>query len=361
MDSIGTSTAVDPNGEGLPRSADAWHGAILPETLKRLVRRHIEHRARPLFKELTGVRFEVVWAPALPLPWDVPKLAACCCANPPSPEKLSNQQREECERCAERRLAQAISREGRELRFRSCHGYTCFWLPLVLENSCLGILIVRNKSPLPPSRAEPPRRPRSRGFAHSIRVLRLVAHDALSTAQAMLERHRRQEVSALVSSLVDEDRHLKGVLARLLDCSTSTRTQPRLTGPVQNALDAIRKRYSEPLTVAELARELGMNQAYLSHLFAITIGVPFKQLLTAYRISIAEELLRDRNQRVFDVAVAVGFRSHERFRAAFKQATGISPREWRTSRETARELGAIPEGRTQEPTPPNRIPPERPL
>jgi two-component system response regulator YesN len=72
------------------------------------------------------------------------------------------------------------------------------------------------------------------------------------------------------------------------------------------------------------------------------IGIPFKSYLTELRLRKAKELLGDSGKAVSDVAFAVGYASEERFRSAFKKATGLSPRTWRETMEQDDPLTARP-------------------
>jgi AraC-like DNA-binding protein len=87
--------------------------------------------------------------------------------------------------------------------------------------------------------------------------------------------------------------------------------------------------YAKPITLQQYARELGMNAAYLSDLFSRAVGVPFKTYLTDLRLAKARELLGDPAKTAAEVAYAVGYASENRFRMAFKNVMGLSPRIWR--------------------------------
>ncbi len=97
----------------------------------------------------------------------------------------------------------------------------------------------------------------------------------------------------------------------------------------QDMLRYIRERYARPLTLKQCAEALGFNTAYLSMLFSHRVGLPFKTYLTEVRIEKARELLGHSELNIKQVAAAVGYGSENRFRIAFKHATGLSPRVWR--------------------------------
>ena len=98
---------------------------------------------------------------------------------------------------------------------------------------------------------------------------------------------------------------------------------------VHRLLECIELDYGKPITLQQYARELGMNAAYLSDLFSRAVGVPFKTYLTELRLAKAKALLGDPAKTASEVAYAVGYASENRFRLAFKKATGLPPKIWR--------------------------------
>jgi AraC-like DNA-binding protein len=100
---------------------------------------------------------------------------------------------------------------------------------------------------------------------------------------------------------------------------------------VQRLLDSIHKDYPRPLGLKECAASVGLNPVYLCSLFSRTVGIPFKTYLTELRIEKAKQLLSDPSRRISDVAYAVGYTDPNRFRLAFKAATGIPPATWRSA------------------------------
>jgi AraC-like DNA-binding protein len=100
---------------------------------------------------------------------------------------------------------------------------------------------------------------------------------------------------------------------------------------VHRLLDSIHADYSQPLGLKECASQLGLNPVYLCSLFSRIVGVPFKTYLTELRMEKAKEFLSNPTRRVSEVAYAVGYRDANRFRLAFKAATGLPPAGWRNS------------------------------
>ncbi len=151
--------------------------------------------------------------------------------------------------------------------------------------------------------------------------------------QAELERMDRA-----VMSHESEERWLREALARsvprIRPLPASRTTEGRAGKVARDVLEHVHREYHRPLTLSGLARRFRMNASYLSFLFGREVGMPFKAYLTTLRLQQAQRLLRDPHLRISEVAVAVGYSSCERFRAAFRQCTGLSPTEWRNLLES---------------------------
>lgn len=85
---------------------------------------------------------------------------------------------------------------------------------------------------------------------------------------------------------------------------------------------------SDPTTLEEWARRIGVSSRTLARAFEASTGVGFRTWVTTARSHHAVALLAE-GQRVEDVAVQVGFRSASAFTAAFRRVTGVTPGEFR--------------------------------
>jgi AraC-like DNA-binding protein len=97
---------------------------------------------------------------------------------------------------------------------------------------------------------------------------------------------------------------------------------------------ALRLLHEDPArrwTVARLAAEVGMSRASFAARFTGLVGEPPLGYLTAWRMTLAAELLRDADLTVGAVAHEVGYADPFAFSAAFKRARGVSPSVWRAS------------------------------
>ncbi|MFE2938695.1 AraC family transcriptional regulator [Streptomyces sp. NPDC059255] len=107
--------------------------------------------------------------------------------------------------------------------------------------------------------------------------------------------------------------------------------------------DALRLLHAEPAapwTVSSLAGRTGVSRATLAKRFADLVGEPPLTYLTHRRMTLAADLLAERDATtVAEIAHAVGYSDAFAFSAAFKRIRGVSPSEFR------RTATAVPDGR----------------
>lgn len=105
-------------------------------------------------------------------------------------------------------------------------------------------------------------------------------------------------------------------------------------GKVIEALDFLMKERriyaNSSLTLSDLSLELGITPHQLSEILNSQLGMSFRQYINAYRIDLAKSILVESpGKTILDIAFDCGFGSKSPFNAAFVQATGKTPSEWR--------------------------------
>jgi AraC-like DNA-binding protein len=95
----------------------------------------------------------------------------------------------------------------------------------------------------------------------------------------------------------------------------------------------IAQNYTEPLTIDDISREVGLHPNYAMGLFKKTFGTTLIDYLTRHRVSHAHRLLATTDDKIVDVAFSSGFSSISRFNEAFRRACGSSPRDYRKQHE----------------------------
>ena len=101
------------------------------------------------------------------------------------------------------------------------------------------------------------------------------------------------------------------------------------------AKDMMDRRYADPLDVPALARAALASESHFFRSFKRAFGETPHQYLQRRRIERAADLLRETDEPVTDVCLAVGFRSLGSFSTAFRQVTGESPSGYRDRRRGA--------------------------
>ena len=97
----------------------------------------------------------------------------------------------------------------------------------------------------------------------------------------------------------------------------------------------IAQNYTRHITVESVSQSVGLHPHYAMNLFRRTLGTTLIHCVTHHRISHAQRLLITTDKKIVDVALTVGFNSVSRFNAAFKNASGCSPREYREIHKNA--------------------------
>ncbi|KOR89484.1 response regulator [Paenibacillus solani] len=97
---------------------------------------------------------------------------------------------------------------------------------------------------------------------------------------------------------------------------------------IYKAIDYIKRRLSEDITVGDCAAHVHLSASYFSSLFKQVTGMTVTQYMTSERIQKARLLLVEGAQ-VQEVAAAVGYEERRYFSEMFKKITGQTPSEFR--------------------------------
>jgi len=93
----------------------------------------------------------------------------------------------------------------------------------------------------------------------------------------------------------------------------------------------IHSHYREPITRREIARAIGYNESYISHVFSQVLHMSLAQYIHTLRIDDALQLLRHTKMSVTQMATELGFGSIRSFNRVFQKETGQTPKEYRKS------------------------------
>ena len=138
----------------------------------------------------------------------------------------------------------------------------------------------------------------------------------MSTAASREGLEAEETLIALVRAALQPD------LRRLRTPTTRTARMIRRTKQV------LHERLTEPLRLADLARDVGASPAYLTDLFRRTEGIPLHQYRMRLRLARALEELPHTSD-LTGLALDLGFSSHSHFTYTFRREFGRTPSEYR--------------------------------
>lgn len=99
------------------------------------------------------------------------------------------------------------------------------------------------------------------------------------------------------------------------------------------ALACIHAAPGHPWTIGELGARVGLGRSALHDRFVRFVGVPPMQYLAQWRMQVAATRLRETDDPVATVGLALGYGSEAAFSRAFKRIVGSPPSEWRRRHE----------------------------
>jgi transcriptional regulator GlxA family with amidase domain len=103
---------------------------------------------------------------------------------------------------------------------------------------------------------------------------------------------------------------------------------------VKRAVAYMQQHFARDLSRQEIADAVGISQNYLSRIFQQELGVSPWEYLSRYRIKQAQDLLRDTDESITEVATRVGFEDPAYFSRVFRKQVGRSPQRYREHLET---------------------------
>ena len=98
---------------------------------------------------------------------------------------------------------------------------------------------------------------------------------------------------------------------------------------LQRVFAYIRENLAREVSVAQLAKTVGMSQYYFSKLFKTSTGTTPHQYVMRQRVERAQELLRENDIALATVATQVGFETQSHFTSVFRHLVGITPKRYR--------------------------------
>ena len=130
----------------------------------------------------------------------------------------------------------------------------------------------------------------------------------------------------------------------LLDaaCAVSRGPAPseRWIRRAERVREVLAARLADRLTLAQVAREVGVSPFHLARGFRQATGLPLHRYLNQLRLRVALGRLTGTGGDLLDLALDTGFGSHAHFTDAFRREFGVPPSRFRPapSRHELREM-----------------------
>lgn len=159
--------------------------------------------------------------------------------------------------------------------------------------------------------------------------------------------HEKQEFESILYAMIKEigkadeahDLYLKALLTQLLILSVrylnrNSAAMQESSGNVYNKvtdiIQYIQENYQSPdLSLQSIAEVFYISPYYLSRIFKNATGFTYTEFLNHLRIQKAQNILRESDMKVIDIAGKVGFNSLTHFGRVFKENTNYTPSAYR--------------------------------
>lgn len=154
----------------------------------------------------------------------------------------------------------------------------------------------------------------------------VISHELVS--EMMTVTFGSQSVTELIDQLVPHFEHLLAAIHH----QEAKHAEGEMIGRVKAY---IQMHFADNITLSSLADIFYINSAYLSRLFKQKTGTNFIDYLTEQRVAHAKELLQSPQLKIYEVAGLVGYDNPRYFAKVFREATGQSPNDYRSSHTSA--------------------------
>ncbi len=124
---------------------------------------------------------------------------------------------------------------------------------------------------------------------------------------------------------------LSKILERFTDCVFDL-TEIRHKDAIFQAVNYIRRHFSQRISLDDVARHVHLNASYLSRVFKEEMQTNFVSYVNNLRVETAKKYLLDSTVPLLEVAGMVGFEEQSYFTKVFKKITGITPGKYREAR-----------------------------
>lgn len=173
--------------------------------------------------------------------------------------------------------------------------------------------------------------------------------DCFNQPLLSIQLNRRDYVEDLFQKIINESNHLDEFSSQLIENyiqeliifllryqknNVASIMPASITDEIiQNTAKYIRHNYTQNITLEMAASHANMSATYFSKKFKTVTGFGFKEYLCKIRLTEASKRLLDTNDSITTIALECGFSDSNYFGDVFKKLKGISPLQYRKTRE----------------------------
>lgn len=103
-----------------------------------------------------------------------------------------------------------------------------------------------------------------------------------------------------------------------------------LSRPITKCVDYIYSHIYDRITVHDLSEYTGVSSSYLSRQFVKEIGLPISDYIREKKIELSQEMLKNTDDSLLDIALRLSFSSQSHFIQTFKSVVGMTPKKYRS-------------------------------
>ena len=107
---------------------------------------------------------------------------------------------------------------------------------------------------------------------------------------------------------------------------------------IQESIAYIEAHLDEDVSIESLAKMASLSPFYYQRLFSRLVKKPVAEYVRLRRLARATEMLLQKDHRILDIALAMGFSSHEHFTRSFKDTFGMTPEVYRQHPQTLNHM-----------------------
>ncbi|MDZ4956996.1 helix-turn-helix domain-containing protein, partial [Clostridium perfringens] len=98
---------------------------------------------------------------------------------------------------------------------------------------------------------------------------------------------------------------------------------------VLKMIDYVNENYKEKIIIQDLVDKLGASSTFLNNEFKKETTYTFNDYVNRYRINKAINLMKEGDEKIYNIASEVGFKDYRYFINVFKKYTNCTPTEFR--------------------------------